>query len=168
LKRIFERFVTYRPFDHRFGYLSVLNLSTVGHLDLLRQVYQEVVIPPAVAIELRRNGVDFSSYGWLILRQPTNTSLVEQLSVRLDPGEAEAVALALELNADRVLIDERRARRVALEFQLRPLGLLGVIAEAKQRGFLQECKPVVDEMIELAGFWIGKRLYEGFLDAVGE
>lgn len=94
--------------------------------------------------------------------------LVKRLQLRLDPGESEAIAIALELAADRILIDERRARRVASEFNLRPLGLLGILAEAKQQALLQQCKPVLDDIIQIAGFWIGERLYAQFLEAVDE
>lgn len=146
----------------------ILNLSAVGSLDLLRSLYHQLVIPPAVAIELLRNGVDHRGQEWLLLRQPVNSEFVRQLELRLDPGEAEAIAIALEMGADRVLIDERRARRVASEFSLQPLGLLGVLAEAKQHGILQECKPVLDNMMQIAGFWIGERLYAKFLTAVDE
>ena len=104
----------------------------------------------------------------MLLRKPTTSELVTQLELRLDLGEAEAIAIALELGADRVLIDERRARRVASEFNLQPLGLLGILAEAKHHGLLQGCKPVLDEMIQIAGFWIGERLYKQFLAAVNE
>lgn len=65
-------------------------------------------------------------------------------------------------------MNERRARRVASEFNLQPLGLLGILSEAKQHRLLQECKPVLDEIIQIAGFWIGERLYKQFLAAVDE
>ncbi len=146
----------------------ILNLSVIGRLDLLRSLYHELVIPPAVAIELHRNGIDHPTLEWLPLREPTDGELVKRLERRLDPGESEAIVIALELGADRILIDERRARRVASEFNLRPLGLLGILAEGKQQGLLQQCKPVLDEMIQSAGFWIGERLYAKFLAAVDE
>lgn len=146
----------------------ILNLSAIGRLDLLRSLYQELVIPPAVAIELQRNALDHSTLEWLLLREPMDGELVNRLELRLDPGESEAIAIAVELGADRILIDERRARRVAWEFNLQPVGLLGILAEAKQDGLLQECKPVLDEMIQIAGFWIGERLYNQFLAAVDE
>jgi len=146
----------------------ILNLWAVNRLDLLRQLYRELFIPPEVGAELQRNGVDYRGQEWLVLKEPTNRALINELSLRLDPGEAEAIAIALELHADRILIDERRARRVASEFNLRPLGLLGVLAEAKQRELLQECKSVLDDMIRIAGFWIGERLYAKFLQEIGE
>ena len=144
----------------------ILNLSTIGRLDLLKSLYHELVIPPAVAIELQGNGVDARRQEWLLLREPANGELVRKLELRLDLGEAEAIVIALELGAERVLIDERRARRVASEFNLQPLGLLGILAEAKQHALLLECKPVLDELIQIAGFWIGERLYKQFLAAV--
>ncbi len=146
----------------------ILNLSAIGRIDLLRSLYQELVIPPAVAIELQRNRVDHHAWEWLLLREPMDGELVKRLQLRLDPGESEAIAIALELAADRILIDERRARRVASEFNLRPLGLLGILAEAKQQALLQQCKPVLDDIIQIAGFWIGERLYAQFLEAVDE
>jgi uncharacterized protein len=146
----------------------ILNLSAVGQLKLLKQLYREVVIPPAVATELRANGVEYRGEKWLAVMTPASRELVDQLSHRLDPGEAEAIAVAVELHANRILIDERRARRVAAEFNLQAVGLLGVLVEAKQKGYLQECKSVLDEMIQVAGFWIGDRLYERFLEEIGE
>lgn len=146
----------------------VLNLSAISRLDLLRSLYHELVIPTAVASELQRNGLEPRRHEWLLLQEPKNRDLVKRLELRLDPGEAEAIAVALELRADRVLIDERRARRVAAEFNLRPLGLLGILAEAKERGLVHDCKTILDEMMQRAGFWIGERLYAQFLSAVDE
>jgi uncharacterized protein len=100
------------------GTSPILNLSAVGHIDLLRQL----LIPQAVATELRWNDVEHRSQEWLILTEPTNWKVVDLLSLRLDRGEAEAIAIAFEMHANRILIDERRARRVALEFELQPLG----------------------------------------------
>jgi len=90
------------------------------------------------------------------------------LELRLDPGESEAIAIALEVGADRILIDERRARKVASEFSLRPSRTSRRSVEAKQQKLLEQCKPVLDEVIQTAGFWIGERLYAQFLIAIHE
>lgn len=54
------------------------------------------------------------------------------LQMELDPGEAEAIALAVELKAHLLLLDERRGRVVASRLGLHFVGLLGVLSEAKQ------------------------------------
>lgn len=91
-----------------------------------------------------------------------------ELCRQLDPGEAEAIIVALELQASLILIDEQRGRRVAADRGLEYMGLLGILSEAKERGLISECKPVLDEMIEQAGFWIGNDLRSRFLVGVGE
>jgi predicted nucleic acid-binding protein len=73
----------------------------------------------------------------------------------------------LSRSADILLIDERRGRRIAAGLGLRVLGLLGLLAEAKHRGSLHDCKPVLDQLI-MAGFWIGKDLYKKFLNEMDE
>jgi predicted nucleic acid-binding protein len=91
-----------------------------------------------------------------------------ELRRQLDPGEAEAIIVAVELRASLILIDEQRGRRVAAERGLGYMGLLGVLAEAKGRGLIPECKPILDGMIEQAGFWIGSDLRSRCLREIGE
>lgn len=146
----------------------LLNLTSIGKLDLLGQLYREVIIPPAVIVELRRNGYGQIANDWLVIRAPDNLALVAQLRGHLDPGESEAIAVALEMHADRLLIDERRGRKIAAQAGLSIVGLLGVLAEAKKHGLISACKPMLDEMIRVAGFWIGEELYDRFLNVVGE
>lgn len=61
------------------------------------------------------------------------------MSLVLDPGETEAIALAVEIGADLLLIDERKGRREAKLLGLRTTGLLGVLLEAKKAGLLSSC-----------------------------
>jgi hypothetical protein len=64
------------------------------------------------------------------------------LASSLDPGEPEAIAL--ELNADLILMDERRGRFMARRLGLEVIGVLGVLVRAKRKGHLDELKPVLD------------------------
>ena len=68
--------------------------------------------------------------------QVRDAALVRHLKLLLDVGEAEAIALAIEIQADLLLLDERRGRVVAKELGLAVTGLLGVLLVAKQQGHL--------------------------------
>lgn len=117
----------------------IIALSVIGRLNLLRELYAEVMIPPAVFSEIlaggtSRTGVaELRRAGWIqtkSLQDPRRADLL----VNLDRGEAEAIALAMEIDADLLLIDERLARRHALGLGLTITGSLGVLLKAKERG----------------------------------
>jgi uncharacterized protein len=106
----------------------------------LPQLYNQVTIPEAGYRELADidppvpGTLEVQSASWLIVRQVVKREVVERLQkeVSLDPGESEAIALALELKADLLLIDERRrGRGEANRLGLKITGLLGILVEAK-------------------------------------
>ena len=145
-----------------------LNLAAVGQLTLLERLYGEVLIPPMVAEELGRNGLDLRTAEWLKVEAPEDADAVRSLQKILDPGESEAIILAKERHADLLLIDERRGWKLAVQRGLSVTGLLGVLAEAKKRGLIEGCRPILDEMTRVAGFWIGIDLRARYLAAMGE
>lgn len=152
----------------------IFYLSTIGHLDLLRQLYGEIVIPTTVFNEITDVGnTDVSAkvvptLSWIKTRSATDRAFVNTLRAELDPGEAEAIALAVELNADRLLMDERLGRAAAMRVGLQVTGVLGILIAAKRNNLIQEVKPLVDALIAEVGFWIDTRLYVEVLQAVGE
>ncbi|MBD2576534.1 DUF3368 domain-containing protein [Oscillatoria sp. FACHB-1406] len=152
----------------------IFYLSTIGKLDLLHQLYENILIPQAVFKEITNIGntepsaTTVPTLTWVQVRVATDRDLVERLLVELDIGEAEAIALALEYKADRLLIDERLGRTVALRLGLQVTGVLGVLVTAKRRNLIQEVKPLLDTLIEQTGFWLDRKLYAEVLEAVGE
>ena len=86
-------------------------LLTVGKVDILNRLFGEVIIPTAVADELHRTHTDLPE--WLRVEQVSNQDLAGEYMLSVDLGEAEAIALAQELSADRLLIDERKGRKLA-------------------------------------------------------
>ncbi len=152
----------------------IFYLSTIGQLDLLRQLYGKIVIPTAVFNEITNVGnTDASAalvptLSWIQTRSVANQELVNTLKTELDLGEAEAIALAVELNVDRLLIDERLGRSAATRLGLQVTGVLGIFIAAKRKNLIQEVKPLLDALIEQVGFWVDEQLYAEVLQAVGE
>jgi predicted nucleic acid-binding protein len=152
----------------------VTNLALIGRLDLLSRMYGSVTIPQAVWYELAIKGAHLPSSQqvvnapWLHVREVVNRALVLSLRQELDAGEAEAIALALEMNADLLLIDERIGRESALHFGLNYIGLIGVLQRARQRDIVPVLRPLLDVLRLQAGFWISEALYRRVLHDAGE
>ncbi len=129
------------------------NLAATNQLHLLRQLYEIVLIPEAVYRELTNpsfsvaGATEVQTFDWIQTRGVNDRTIVEALSNELDIGEAEAIALAVEIQADRVLIDERRGRLVAAKLNLRYTGILGILVEAKSQGLITKVKPLLDAQI---------------------
>lgn len=111
---------------------------------------------------------EITTVSW-IKRQPAlNRQLVNALGLDLDAGEAEAIALAMECQADLILLDERMGRHAAQRMALKVTGTLGILIAAKDRGLLPSVRPLLDALRADAGFWIGDALYGAVVAAAGE
>ena len=123
-------------------------LVLIGEADLLPALYTEVLIPEAVADELNHPSTPEAVRRWLLHRpvwlhvvpltaRPNSVSLPD-----LDPGEHDAILLALHLKADLVLMDEREGVEEARRLGLTVTGTLGVLDRAAERG-LVELAPII-------------------------
>jgi predicted nucleic acid-binding protein len=155
----------------------IINLAALHQLQLLQQLYGRIVIPTAVYHEIVVQGagqpgaIEVQTEAWLEQRAVTNQILVTGLLTRnplLNRAEAEAIALAVELNAGLLLIDEAQGRTTADTMGIPIRGLLGVLAEAKRQGLVPLVKPLMDDLIHQAGFFIAQALYEQIIHDVGE
>lgn len=152
----------------------LVNLATVGQLDLLRQLYGKIIIPQAVYHEIvvvgagQPGDIEIKTFDWIETQQANDRIVVTSLELELDRGEAEAIALATALKADLLLLDERKGRVVASRLGLKFVGLLGILIEAKHKGLIVEVKPIMDSLITKAGFWMSQQLYEQVLQVVRE
>ena len=152
----------------------LVNLAVIGQLALLQQLYGKIIIPQAVYDEIVIEGAgqpgatEVKTFDWIEAQEVTDRILVTSLELELDSGEAEAIALAVSLKADLLLLDERKGRVVASRLGLNYIGLLGVLIEAKNQHLINEVKPVMDDLIGKAGFWISQQLYHYVLQVAGE
>jgi len=148
-------------------------LAHLQLLDALGELFGEVLVPQAVAEELlhppgRFESVDVESISHISIRHPSDQQRVRELQAEIDAGEAEALALAEEIRADAVLIDEAAGRSVASRMGLPVLGTLGILLRAKQRGICQELRPLLDELQNQLHFYISPGLRHDVLRQAGE
>ena len=148
-------------------------LSHLGRLEILAALFQEVVVPAAVAAELEQPRPRFAPVAvrglpFVRVRSPQDRNAVDELRETLGPGEAEAIILAEELHAEAILIDEAAGRAVALQRGLRPIGVLGTLLRAKERGLIREISPLLDRLQNELGFFISSKLREDTLEQAGE
>ena len=104
---------------------------------------------------------------WIIVETSTNKHQLSALKLILDDGEASAIALCLETPNCLLIIDERKGRKVAQNLQIPTIGTLGILLEAKNRGFLENIRPFVDK-IQQTDFRISKELLNAVLIKAGE
>lgn len=153
---------------------ALIFLAKLDRLDLLRQGAEKVVAPPVVLAELRGRPDEALpkieaalSVGWLEVAPVQDRGMIPLLLAELDPGEAEVVALAQELGAERVVMDDLDARRFARRVGLVPVGTLGLLLAARLRGEISSLRDEIQRLQD-EGFRVGQALLEEVLKAAGE
>lgn len=141
-------------------------LLTVGEARLLPELFAEVVIPEAVRDELLRNHAALPA--WVRVEPVKNVAEAARLTRLVDKGEAEAIELARELRADRLLIDERRGRKLAAQEGISVIGLLGVILLARRNGLIPSARALLLRLDSEAGMYLSPDLRDEALRTVGE
>ncbi len=139
----------------------LIGLERIGQLDLLPQVFSAVFAPPTVAAEVR------SPLSWLTVQAVQNLAVVATLRTQMDAGEAEAIALAMELGDVILILDDKKARRVAQQIGLRVIGTVGMLLRAKRQGVIGEIKPLLTALIQ-ADFRIADAIIREALRLSGE
>ena len=144
----------------------VTALLTVGQAEILPRLFGEVVIPKAVETELLRSHPMLPD--WLRVRLLSDGAKAGLYAQSVDRGEAEAIALAEELHADHLLIDERKGRRLAQQQGVPVVGLLGVVLMAKRAGFIPSARILLNRLDQEAGVYWTDALKDTALKTVGE
>src|SRR5262245_42587964 len=145
-------------------------LSAIGQLQLLKHLYGRVSVPPAVWREVVTDGggrpgaKEVAEAPWIervsVQRKSSARRLAE--TARIKTGESEAIALAKELNADWLIVDDGPARRTAEKSEIRVIGTLGILLAAKEKGLIAAVKPLVD-MLAAQGLRVSPKLYQAVL-----
>ena len=153
----------------------LINFAQIGRLELLRQLFGEVVIPPAIVDELSDKQrlfplvADVVSASLTRVEVPANVAVVTTLTQNIHLGEAEHSALALEQSGNvLVILDDLAARQAARHHQLLFTGTIGCLTLAKNRGLIAEIAPLLDDLRRLARFWQTDDLVQSILTTCGE
>jgi uncharacterized protein len=153
----------------------LLNLAAVGQVELLPPLFGRIVAPTLVQQEFQRLSWSEPRFrsahwpAWVEVRQPTRLPAALLAQPRpLDPGEAAAVALAVELSADAILLDEAAGRAVAQACGLNVMGLAGILVQAKRSGRLAAVRPVLDQLMSQQCFWLSNAVRSKILLLAGE
>jgi len=150
----------------------LLYLHAIGQLELLHKLYQNIIIPTAVQVELATGasqGINVParlSIDWIHVQSVQIPAMIT-LITDLGAGESEAIALALENKDSRIILDDYLARRVATLNQIQITGTLGVILKAKQVGHIQAVKPLINDLRH-AGLWMSETLIDTALTQAHE
>lgn len=147
----------------------IIALADIGQLDLLRQLYGEIIIPTAVLDEIisepARSKVGES--GWIIVESVSNAEQKRLFKSRLHEGEVEVMLLAQEQHADLVIIDDNAAKKTAKFLGINVTGTMGILIRAKQNGLIDEVKPLIEELLD-KGLYIGQEVVDMVLEAADE
>jgi predicted nucleic acid-binding protein len=150
---------------------AITNLFQVGQLSLLAAVFGKVIVPPAVKAELSEvpGQWDFIvKLNFIEVKKPADLAAVESYKASLDAGEAESIVLAIEMQADFLVMDEWKGRRIAKQAGLHVIGLIGILLTAKRKGVITEIKPILTTLAEVAGFRLHPSLITDALKEAGE
>ena len=142
----------------------LIALHQIGQLPLLETLFGSILIPQAVAGEVRSVG-DLPAFV-SVRRLERELDATISLSM-LGAGECESIALAREVSASHVLLDDLPARRLAGELGLSVIGTLGILLAAKRRGILPAIRPSLDLLVK-HGFRIAPTLFQAVLGKAGE
>ena len=144
----------------------IINFATIDRMDILHALYGQLLIPDAVWGEIVVKGINYvassrlKKLDWIQKQSVKKDNFLKMLKAKLDDGESEAISLAIESKADLVLLDEKSAKNVADAMGLNFMGTLGCLLLAKKLGIIDRMKPIIDQIMVDAKFWISETLYK--------
>ncbi len=147
----------------------LIALSNINQLELLQKLYGTIIIPQAVMDEIIQDPARKRVRGasWIKVEQIQDQSQKDIFRARLHAGEVEVMILAREMKADLVIMDDAAAKKTAKFLGLNVTGSLGVLLKAKREGYIEEVKPVMDDLIR-DGLFISDVVQRYVLKEAGE
>ena len=135
----------------------LIGLSKIGQLSILRQLFEKVFIPSAVFHEVvvlgagRSGANEVKNAEWIEVQEVENQMAVQAFKLTLGAGESEAIVLAQECGADFIILDDWKARQMALGVSLPVIGTVAVLTKATEKGIIKELQATLEDLHK-AGF----------------
>lgn len=140
----------------------LIALSNIGLLDVLRDLYQEVIITKEVQAEFDGNLPE-----WIIVSEVKNKDKQAEIEKIVDKGEASSIALALETKNSTLIIYEVKGRKIAKSFNLDIIGTIGILLLADKKGLITDVLSTILKMVN-RGFRLSDTLLDKLIDKYGK
>jgi len=147
----------------------LIALERIGCLAVLPKLYDTVIRPQSVLEELKAGGSQVAvkelvNANWILTADDPEEMVLRK---ELGDGETAAIALAVKLQADLIILDDLAARHVAAELDLNVTGTLGILLAAWKKGYLKDIKGAVEDL-KSSGFHLSDALVSSLLNKAGE
>jgi predicted nucleic acid-binding protein len=116
-------------------------LTNIGELELLHEVYGQVVTTTDIALEYGE-----ALPGWVTVESVTDKYRQQLLEMQIDKGESSAIALALETPNSTLILDDYKARKIADSLSLNYTGTIGILIKAKLKGIIKSIRPLLEKI----------------------
>jgi len=128
----------------------LISLAVIDRLELLKKLFPEIIVPQAVHQEIMKsaNKKENTKIDYFIKDLVCHAKEENKIQVNLGRGETEAINLTLELKADLLIIDDKKARSAAESYNIKCIGTLGLLTLAKKKGFIKELRKYFIQLIE--------------------
>lgn len=138
----------------------IFSLAIVDKLEILENLFDEIYIPEAVWEEITKDQTTehyqrIESYFQARIKKISGSN---KLTFVMDYGESEAVILYNELNADFLLIDDKKARDIAENFGIKCIGTIGILSIAREKRMVKELRPIFESFLKNRRFYSLKLL----------
>ena len=136
---------------------TLILFQKIDEFNLLQKVYSELITTPEIAEEFGEKLPD-----WIKIQTVSDKKYQNFLETQVDLGEASAIALATEYDDVLLLLDDLKARKLAIRLNFKITGALGVIHKAKQMLVIDKVKPLIDKLL-LTDFRVADNVIEEIL-----
>ncbi len=136
----------------------LIALQNLGLLNLLKDLYQEILITKEVKNEFGNDLPD-----WIVVLEVKNKDKQAEIEKRLDKGEASSIALALEINNSVLIIDEIKGRKIAESLHIEIIGTIGILVLADKRGLIKDILSIILKLVN-RGFRLSDKLMDKLIE----